>query len=160
MGWGGRLVAACALNIPHYIGIDLNKSLEKPYADMVRELKQLSTTKITLYFKDALAIDYSKLKYDMVFTSPPYYNKEVYAGSEKLSKDEWDEQFYIPIFTKTYNGMAKGGWYCLNIPIEVYERVCLKLFGGADKKIPLKKSVRQKGGGENYKEYIYVWKKG
>lgn len=160
MGWGGRLVAACALNIPHYIGIDLNKSLEKPYGDMVRELNQLSTTKITLYFKDALAIDYSKLKYDMVFTSPPYYNKEVYAGNEKLSKDEWDEQFYIPIFTKTYNGMARGGWYCLNIPVELYERVCLKLFGGADKKIPLKKKARQKGGGENYKEYIYVWKKG
>ena len=29
MGWGGRLVGACALDIPKYIGIDLNKSLEK-----------------------------------------------------------------------------------------------------------------------------------
>jgi hypothetical protein len=56
--------------------------------------------------------------------------------------------------------MDRGGWYCLNIPVELYERVCLKLFGGADKKIPLKKKSRQKGGGENYKEYIYVWKKG
>lgn len=159
MGWGGRLVGACALNVPHYIGIDLNTTLKQPYDEMVSTLKTLSTTKITLFFKDALDVDYSKLKYDMVFTSPPYYNKEIYTGTEALSKDDWDEKFYRPIFKKTYDGMAKGGKYCLNIPIDVYERIATDVLGRASHKIPLKKQVRGKGGGEKYKEFIYVWDK-
>jgi hypothetical protein len=159
MGWGGRLVGACALDVPHYIGIDMNKTLEKPYTDMVRVLKPLTTTKIDLYFKDALKVDYSKLNYDFVFTSPPYYNIEIYDGTKKMSKDDWDSSFYEPVFTKTYAGLKVGGHYCLNVPIEVYERVCIKLFGKANELIPLKKNSRKKGGGENYKEFIYVWKK-
>jgi hypothetical protein len=39
-GWGGRLVGACALNIPYYIGIDINKNLEKPYEEMKIQLKK------------------------------------------------------------------------------------------------------------------------
>ena len=33
-GWGGRLVGACALNIPNYIGIDINTNLINPYLEM------------------------------------------------------------------------------------------------------------------------------
>lgn len=166
MGWGGRLVGACALNIPHYIGIDLNTKLKKPYEDMTEELTKLgSKTKIDLYFKDALSIDYSKLNYDMVFTSPPYYNIEIYNGTKKQSKEEWNENFYIPIFTKTYKHM-KHGYYILNIPIEVYETVCIPLFGKADILFELKKQKRNKSKSKDgkdinikYKEYIYIWKK-
>jgi len=159
MGWGGRLIGACALNVPHYIGIDLNDKLEQPYADMVDFVKPLTTTKITLFFKDALKVDYSKLRYDMVFTSPPYYNIEIYRGNEVLSKDDWDKQFYEPIFEMTFKNMQRGGHYCLNVPKEVYERVCLKLFGRADQLVPFNKIKRARGGGEKYEEFIYVWVK-
>ena len=81
MGWGGRLVGACALDVPNYIGIDSNKQLKEPYQRMVKLLNKLGTnTKINLMFKDALKVDYSKLDYDCVLTSPPYYNVEVYEG--------------------------------------------------------------------------------
>lgn len=159
MGWGGRLVGACALDVPNYIGIDLNKDLEAPYKEMVKTLNPMTSTKITLMFKDALAVDYSKLNYDMVFTSPPYYNIEIYQGTKRMTKDDWDNDFYRPIFQKTFQHLKKGGHFCLNIPDEVYERVCVKLLGKANEKIPLKKATRAKGGGENYKEFIYVWVK-
>lgn len=155
MGWGGRLVGACALNIPNYIGIDLNPSLEKPYHDMVKTLEKHSTTNIKLLFQDALTVDYSKLNYDMVFTSPPYYNIEIYNKTTQRSKDDWDEQFYRPIFKKTFQYLKKGGHYCLNVPEEVYQRVCIGLFGKANIIIPLSKSKRTTE--EKYKEFIYVW---
>jgi hypothetical protein len=72
MGWGGRMVGACALNIPEYTGIDFNKQLERPYEKLQDLMDELSTTETDLYFEDAVKFDYSKVKYDLVLTSPPY----------------------------------------------------------------------------------------
>ena len=157
MGWGGRLVGACALNIPKYTGIDLNTNLKRPYEDMVKVLRQHSTTDIKLYFTDALKVDYSKIDYDLVLTSPPYYNIEMYKGQKKMDKEEWDKNFYEPLFVKTWEHLKKGGHYCLNIPAEVYDRVAVKVLGKANSFIPLFKQKRTKT--EKYKEYIYVWNK-
>ena len=161
MGWGGRLVGACALNIEKYIGIDNNLKLEKPYDKLTKFLAPLCDTEIELYFGDALKFDYSKHSYDLVLTSPPYYNIEVYHNQKERSKEEWDNDFYTPLITKSYAGLQKGGYYCLNIPVEVFERVAKKLLGTPNKKIPLTKTTRtQKHSTEkDYVEYIYIWKK-
>ncbi len=157
MGWGGRLVGACALNVPKYTGIDYNQNLKTPYKKLSKFLKKYSTTDIKLYFQDALTIDYSKLNYDLVLTSPPYYNIETYGSNKTKSKEDWDKNFYIPIFEKTYKHLAKGGHYCINVPEEVYENVALKVLGKPSEKIALAKSKRTST--EIYKEYIYVWHK-
>ena len=160
MGWGGRLVGATALNIPNYIGIDLNKNLEKPYKEMVKTIKELGTdTNIKLIFKDALKVDYSKLNYDMVFTSPPYYNVEIYRGTNKMTKKEWNEKLYKPLFTETWKYLKTGGHYILNVPIEVYDNVLINLLGKADIFIPLniKRPMSKKVKQPEYKEYMYVW---
>jgi hypothetical protein len=162
MGWGGRLVGAAALDVPKYTGIDLNKNLEKPYREMEKSLKELGTkTDIKLIFQDALKVDYSKLDYDMVFTSPPYYNVELYRGTNKMTEEEWNEKFYKPLFTETYKYLKSGGHYILNVPIAVYENVLVKLFGKADKLIPMntKRSMSKKLKQAEYKEFIYVWNK-
>ena len=157
MGWGGRLLGACALNIPKYTGIDLNVSLKKPYEEMVEVLKEYTTTKINLMFKDALKVDYNKLDYDLVLTSPPYYNIEIYTGTEKMSEEEWNETFYKPLFNKTWDGLKVGGHYCLNVPIKVYDDILIPLLGKADILIPM--SISKRSPTTTYKEYIYVWKK-
>lgn len=162
MGWGGRLVGACALDIPNYIGIDSNQNLKEPYKNMVKVLKQLNTkTKIKLMFKDALKVDYSKLDYDCVLTSPPYYNIEIYTGTKQKTEEEWNEDFYKPLFTKTYKHLKKGGKYILNIPKYVYENVCIDLLGKANMKIPLKKKAHPKNTKteQDYTEFLYVWYK-
>ena len=158
MGWGGRLVGACSLNISKYIGIDSNKNLKTPYKRLSKFLNKHSTTDIDLYFQDALSIDYSKLNYDLVLTSPPYYDIERYGSNQQKSKEEWNTNFYKPIFETTYKHLATGGHYCINIPEEVYENVALKVLGKPTEKIPLPKSKRSST--ETYHEYIYVWKRG
>jgi 16S rRNA G966 N2-methylase RsmD len=157
MGWGGRLVGACSENIEKYIGIDLNTNLEPLYKKMVDTLKPMTTTKIQLFFKSALDVDYSKLDYDFVLTSPPYYNIEIYNKNSVIKKEEWENNFYIPVFTVTYKHLKKGGHYCLNVPVNIYEDVCVKVLGKCYDKIPLGKRGRNKK--DTYSEYIYIWKK-
>lgn len=162
MGWGGRLVGAAALDIPKYTGIDLNKNLEKPYREMEKTLKELgTTTNIKLIFQDALKVDYSKIDYDMVFTSPPYYNVELYRGTNKMTEEEWNENFYRPLFTKTWKHLKNGGQYILNVPKAVYDNVLIDLLGKADILLPLgnKRSMAKKLKQAEYTEYMYVWVK-
>lgn len=164
MGWGGRMVGACALNIPKYIGIDSNTRLAEPYREMKSWLTPKTTTQMELYFRDAVTFDYSKLNYDMVFTSPPYYNTEKYQHTVVYNdKQQWDELFYFPLFYQTYKYLKKGGIYCLNISVEIYTRVCVPLFGEATAQFPMKKNNRHNKQGAKTDhlntEYIYVWKK-
>lgn len=155
-GWGGAVVAACALNIPKYIGIEINHHLQKPYDKMTSYLNKKSTTLIEMLFTDALTIDYSVYEYDLVFTSPPYYFIQKYENNiDYASKREMDETFYKPLFTKTYNGLKSGGYYIINVCKEVYTNVLVQLFGEAQDIYPYKKSKRQ----NNYDEMVYVWKK-
>jgi len=66
-----------------------------------------------------------------------------------------NEKFYKPLFTNTYKYLKVGGYYILNINKEIYDSVCLELFGSAHESFSLKKSKRQ----NDYMEYIYVWHK-
>jgi len=155
-GWGGRLVGACALNIPNYIGIDINTNLLKPYLEMKSFFNNISATNVDIFFENALEFDYSKITYDMVLTSPPYYFLEKYSNNERYdSKNEMKNKFYIPLFSNTYKYLQEGGHYCLNINKEIYEDICIPLLGIATDIISLKKSKRQ----NNYEEFIYVWYK-
>jgi hypothetical protein len=155
-GWGGRLVGACALNVKKYIGIDINNSLKEPYDKLVQLMKNNSSTEIEMIFNDALNVDYSILEYDTAFTSPPYYFLEKYENNiEYASKNEMNAKFYKPLFEKTYKYLKQGGHYILNINNEIYDSVCVPLFGPAHDSFSLKKSKRQ----NNYTEYVYVWKK-
>ena len=156
-GWGGRLVGACALNIPNYIGIDINTNLINPYLEMKSFFNNISETNVDIFFENAANFDYSTITYDMVLTSPPYYFLEKYPNNETYnnSKNEMKNKFYIPVISNTYKYLQQGGHYCLNINKEIYEDICYKLLGEADDIIPLKKSKRQ----NNYEEFIYVWYK-
>ena len=156
-GWGGALIAACVLDIPKYTGIELNNSLIEPYKKIQAYTKSKNTkTSIDMLFKSALDVDYSTLDYDLVFTSPPYYFIQKYENNVAYkSKKEMDELFYVPLFSKTYQSLKQGGYYILNINKEVYENVCIGLFGVCHEIFFLKKSQRQ----NEYKENVYVWQK-
>ena len=156
-GWGGALIAASVLNIPKYTGIELNSDLIEPYNKLQEYVKlQKTITNIDMIFKSALDVDYSTIDYDLVFTSPPYYFIQKYANNINYkTKKEMDEYFYIPLFSKTYKHLKTGGYYILNINKEMYENVCIGLFGVCHEIFFLKKSQRQ----NEYKENVYVWKK-
>jgi 16S rRNA G966 N2-methylase RsmD len=155
-GWGGSTIAAAALNLDAFYGMEINTDLITCYDNMVSYLQERSQTSFYICIGDAVKYDYSTVNYDTVFASPPYYFIEKYANNVLYkSKKEMDEQFYIPVFTKTYNGLQIGGHYIINVCKEIYDNVLQKLLGDAHESFPLKKSKRQ----NNYTEMVYVWKK-
>ena len=153
-GWGGSTVAAAALNLEAFYGIEINEKLKPCYDKMLSYLKTKSTTKFDIHICDASNFDYTTIEYDTVFSSPPYYFLEKYEHNVKYeSKKDMDLTFYKPIFSKTYNGLKKGGHYIINICKEIYDNVLKGLLGEAYEMFPLKKSKRQ----NNYTEMVYVW---
>jgi 16S rRNA G966 N2-methylase RsmD len=156
-GWGASTVAAAALHLDAFYGVEINDDLKPSYDNMVSFLASKHiNTKFDIRFGDAAAADYSLMVYDTVFSSPPYYFIEKYAHNVAYSsKADMDERFYKPAFSKTYNGLQKGGHYIINVCREVYDRVLKDLLGEAHETFPLKKSKRQ----NDYTEMVYVWRK-
>lgn len=155
-GWGGSTIAAAALNLETFYGVEINTDLKDSYEKMTAFLTTKSATKFEIIIENALEVDYSVMNYDMVFSSPPYYELEKYPHNLKFSsKREMDDKFYKPLFIATYNSLQPGGHYIINICKEVYEKVLREILGEAHEMFPLKKSKRQ----NNYTEMIYVWKK-
>jgi tRNA1(Val) A37 N6-methylase TrmN6 len=156
-GWGGRLVGACALNIKEYIGIEINKDLSESYDKMITffsDKERKVDTKIQMYFEDATKFDFSKIEYDMVLTSPPYYALEKYPHNTNYeTKKEMNDNFYSVLIKNSYKYLKPGGHFCLNINKEIYDNVCIGLLGEATTIMPFKKSKRQ----NEYSEFIYVW---
>lgn len=155
-GWGGSMVAASALQLDAWYGVEINTDLKEPYDNMMSYLRTKSDTKLSVHFGDAVDFDYATIEYDTVFSSPPYYFLEKYANNIGYkSKKDMEEKFYKPTFDKTFKHLKPGGHYIINICKEVYDNVLKKILGEAHEIFPLKKSKRQ----NNYTEMVYVWRK-
>jgi hypothetical protein len=154
-GWGGRAVGCSVFGIPHYIGIDSNTNLREPYSGLCHFLESRSETKITMLFMNALAVDYSELRYDLVITSYPYYNIERYSNYHSYrSKKEMNEEFYRPLTLKIFENLMVGGHIALNVSNEIYEFI-RTFMGDANFIHPLIARNRN----ANYRESIFIWRK-
>lgn len=170
MGWGGRLAGAMSIPNTKYIGYDTNTDLKKPYAEMIKDLN--CSNRVKLFFKDSAKADLSKFKYDMVFTSPPYFLKgsnksiEGYVNMPSYeSYDDWSEKFFNPVMTNAYNHMEKGGAFCINTNSTDYQ-LLKKLFGIPNRKINIRNTASKRDPKEKAEidkkvvkstEYIYIW---
>ena len=168
-GWGGRCLGAMALGIP-YIGIDTNVDLRPAYERMAQELDASDKPKVTMRFQDAAATDFSRFKYDMVFTSPPYFKTvkpiEGYAHMpDYKDRADFNARFLFPVVRSTYAHLSRGGTYALNIPDDMYDEIrAAGILPSLLAKHRLFLQPRFAKGNPNhpdvqYKEHIYVWKK-
>ena len=149
-GWGGRLVGSCIKNIPMYIGLDTNTNLIGPYNTLVNFLKERTLTRIKIDFCDCLKYDYSSIRYDVLLTSPPYFDIEIYRDMPTYV--DWEMEFYIPFFRITFENLENHGVYAVNIPEKIYE-IARRVLGECNERMPFLKRSR----GNGYVEYLYIW---
>ena len=91
-GWGGRMLSAHAMGM-EYIGIDANKELVEELNYMAKCLE----INAKVYYGDSSDRDFvqevmKERKADLIFTSPPYFNKEVYSEDPIQSTNQFPER--------------------------------------------------------------------
>ena len=156
-GWGGRMLGAYACGI-EYIGIDTNVELRPAYESMMSELSQWTKGKAQMIWGDCMSVDFSKLDYDFVFTSPPYHNKEAYEHMPPFeSKRAFYCKFLIPMIEKCLLHIKNNGWVCININPEFYEELLTYGFRPCDRVEEFQQSTMKKKDGTTKMEQVYCW---
>jgi 16S rRNA G966 N2-methylase RsmD len=118
-GWGGRLLGAVSFDA-NYIAFEPNTRTFEGLNNLVDFLG--IRRKVTLICDDALEMDrYDIPKVDMVLTSPPYYDLEVYADEPTQSikgatgYEQWSEHFLRELVKNSLDKLADNGVSCWNV---------------------------------------------
>lgn len=154
-GWGGRMLGAYALGID-YTGIDTNTNLKPAYDSMINELGELNNKpNLNMIWESCLNVDFSKLDYDFVLTSPPYINLEVYENMTPFANNKaFYEQFLIPMIDKSLKHIKKGGKVAINISPKMYADLLKHGYRRCDEEFDL---LQQKRLNKDKQDKIYVW---
>jgi len=116
-GYGGRLLGALAAGVGKYIGTDV----EPETVGGNRRLAALlgMEDRAEIHLNPAETFDPGPV--DLVFTSPPYFNLELYGRSRDQSSvtnsgfEEWVSGFLVPVLVTAYRRLPDGGVLVLNV---------------------------------------------
>lgn len=118
-GWGGRMLGAVSYGA-HYIAFEPNTETYKNLNDIVNFLG--IQNRVTLICDDALNMKkYNLPKVDLVLTSPPYFDLEVYAHQNTQSitntstYQEWADTFLRGIIHLSIEHLKEDGVSCWNV---------------------------------------------
>lgn len=141
-GWGGRLLGFwMSPNFSTYVGIDPNSRLHSRYAKMGEWLKKRAmfvrsetgnSAEPRMIFSQSCAEDrkmpaqlaavFNKEKFaDAVFTSPPYFNTEIYTDEPTQSCfryktfESWSRNFLAKMLANAAECLKKDGVIALNV---------------------------------------------
>ena len=119
-GYGGRLMGAMSSHLKSYTGVDPNTVTQSNNKRMVSDF-YTSTVKVELVSIPFEEYDVTSGYYDLVFTSPPYFNIEKYSEDENQSwvryktMPVWIDSFLRPLIRNSMNGLKHGGYFAINV---------------------------------------------
>lgn len=125
-GWGDRLLAAIAHNSERYLGYDPNPELAKGYEEIISIFSStLSDTEPNIQKYEIRIEPFETSKklnetFDLICTSPPYFDFEIYLGSkDKKSENQsiikypkfiqWMIYFLFQSLWKSWESLEIGG---------------------------------------------------
>ena len=122
-GWGDRLIAAIACKkINSYTGIDPNSKLHPRYSKIIKRWGGSTKVKMIEDAAEDCSVAFGSNKYDLIFTSPPYFNAEQYNGGKDkqtwcryTSEDDWLTKFLFPVLEKCWKVLKPKGKLIINI---------------------------------------------
>jgi hypothetical protein len=133
MGWGDRILGAHTSNyVKKYVGIDPNINLYDGYVNQLAFYNQfndnLTIKEFSLHPICAENEGYNfDTKFDLIFTSPPYFDKEKYDQSDLQSYkkyktfDSWMNNFLFKTIEIRSEYLKSGGHLVINIS-DIYTR--------------------------------------
>jgi DNA modification methylase len=126
MGWGARLVGFLASSCKEYVGVDVNSKNFPCYDKIAKSYSRGGFRKKKCKFINCPAEDFLPDEYigyfDLCFSSPPYFTKEIYSEDEKqhhkihgASYETWINGFLKPMINNQYKLLKVGGTLAINI---------------------------------------------
>lgn len=135
-GWGDRALSAVVSGSNSYCGFDPNPRLHLAYQRLSKSLLNIYQNKIktkNIHKNGMLATlpninfcQYHPIKesnnMDIVLTSPPFFDLEVYVSDNQSGKEQqsiqnintykqWLNKFLIPYYQNAWNKLRDGGWF-------------------------------------------------
>lgn len=118
-GFGGRLLGALSSDkVKSYTGTD---PATKTYKNLISFSSDLNHNKNVIIYNESFEDLKLSKKYDLSFSSPPYFNTEEYAHEDTQSfiryktKEEWKDLFLYVLINKNYNLIKDDGYFIINI---------------------------------------------
>ena len=118
-GWSGRMLGSVAAGA-EYIAFEPNT---ETYEGLLKLIKLLGIEDKVRIIKDsALEMDkYDIGEFDLILTSPPYFDLEVYSHEDTQSikgcdtYSMWVNNFLKPLIELSISHMKQNGWSCWNV---------------------------------------------
>lgn len=121
-GFGGRMLGALASNLI-YVGLEPST---ETYENLNKLGEYFSSVKDCKYkiVKRGSEIPFSETwheKFDFAFSSPPYFNLEVYSDEDSQcytkfpTLDQWFDGYVTPTIQNIYDSLKVGKYYAVNI---------------------------------------------
>lgn len=121
-GWGDRILGAIGAGVEVYHGVDPNGNLINGYNEILNMIKKRTgNDKYLLYIEDFLNVEVPENSYDTVFTSPPFYDYEIYSEETnqsiygKKTIEEWLNLFLYPYLMKSWQALIYNGYLILYV---------------------------------------------
>ena len=128
-GWGDRMVGALSSNcVERYVGFDPNtnlvpgyKQIQKDFGnDVISENSGENHMTFTGSYEiyslpfELGAKNLENQKFDFAFTSPPFFDYEIYSTENPTYRD-WFREFYEPLFILTAKYLCPNGFFAIHI---------------------------------------------
>lgn len=124
-GWGDRLIGAIAANVQKYSAFDPNVSLRQGHNEIIATLGDGNKERFHIEY---VPFEEGVIKgtYNLVFTSPPFFDLEKYVPDDSPeranqsisrypSRDEWFGGFLFVALKKAWDVLDEGGAMVLHI---------------------------------------------
>lgn len=114
-GWGDRLISAIIHGLDLYCAVDPNDCLHEYYDKIIDTLDPNNKNRYILINDGFETAKLPDEKFDIVFSSPPFFDVEQYSQSEKdsittyTSGDAWYYNFLMPSIKKACKYLTNSG---------------------------------------------------
>lgn len=118
-GWGGRMMGVVAAGA-EYVAFEPNT---ETYNGLMKLIEFLGIGDKVKIIKDS-ALEMNKYdigEFDLILTSPPYFDLEVYSHEDTQSikgcdtYKAWAHRFLNPLINSALNHLKDNGWSCWNV---------------------------------------------
>ena len=119
-GWGDRAIGVAAAGAD-YLGLDPNPALVPGHARLIQDVARWPGTRRILPVPAEEYDPTADPPPDLVFTSPPFFDFEVYSDDAKQSVRahpayaDWRDRWLEPVLRKMYRALCPGGTFALHI---------------------------------------------